>query len=109
PPACHAARRVCGPGSPRPALLAELFNSAALGVGVAGTSGKSTTVGMLGWILHRAGKNPTIMNGADMKNFIDVGSPVASARIGEDELFVSQLDQSDGSDALFEPRVAVVN
>ena len=50
------------------------------------------------------------MNGADMKNFIDVGSPVASARIGEDELFVSELDESDGSIALFEPRVeAVVN
>ena len=36
--------------SSRARLLAELFNSAALGVGVAGTSGKSTTVGMLGWI-----------------------------------------------------------
>ena len=49
------------------------------------------------------------MNGADMKNFIDVGSAVASARIGEDELFVSELDESDGSIALFEPRVAVMN
>jgi UDP-N-acetylmuramate--alanine ligase len=93
----------------RATLLAELFNSAALGVGVAGTSGKSTTVGMLGWILHRAGKSPTIMNGADMKNFIDVGSPFASAKIGEGEVFVSELDESDGSITLFEPRVAVLN
>ena len=108
-PDVQAARRIGAAVTTRPRLLAELFNSAALGVGVAGTSGKSTTVGMLGWILHRAGKNPTIMNGADMKNFIDVGSPVASARIGEDELFVSELDESDGSIALFEPRVAVVN
>ena len=49
------------------------------------------------------------MNGADMKNFIDVASPFASARIGDDEVFVSELDESDGSIALFEPRVAVVN
>src|SRR5215471_10674652 len=108
-PDVQAARRVGAPVITRARLLAELFNSAALGVGVAGTSGKSTTVGMLGWILHRAGKNPTIINGADMKNFIDVGSPFASARIGEGELFVSELDESDGSISLFEPRVAVLN
>ena len=64
---------------------------------------------MLGWILHRAGKSPTIINGADMKNFIDVSSPFASARIGEGEVFVSEVDESDGSITFFEPRVAVVN
>ena len=63
---------------------------------------------MLGWILHRAGKSPTIINGADMKNFIDVSSPFASARIGEGEVFVSEVDESDGSITFFEPRVAVV-
>src|SRR5215472_10913387 len=108
-PDVQAARRIGAVVTTRAKVLAELFNSAALGVGVAGTSGKSTTVGMLGWILHCAGKNPTIMNGADMKNFIEVGSPFASARIGEGELFVSELDESDGSITLFEPRVAVVN
>ena len=50
----QAARRIGAAVTTRATLLAELFNSAALGVGVAGTSGKSTTVGMLGWILHRA-------------------------------------------------------
>ena len=49
------------------------------------------------------------MNGADMKNFVDVGSPFASARIGQGEVFVSEVDESDGSITLFEPRVAVVN
>ena len=108
-PDVQAARRIGAAITTRAKLLAELFNSAALGVGVAGTSGKSTTVGMVGSILHRAGKSPTIMNGADMKNFIDVGSPFASARIGEDEVFVSELDESDGSITLFEPRIALVN
>src|SRR5437588_12112228 len=108
-PDVQAARRIGAAVVTRARLLAELFNGAALGVGVAGTSGKSTTVGMVGWILHRAGKNPTIMNGADMKNFIDAGSPFASARIGEGEVFVSEVDESDGSIAFFEPRLAIVN
>ena len=105
----QAARRIGAAVITRARLLAELFNSAVSSVGVAGTSGKSTTVGMVGWILQRAGKDPTIMNGADMKNFIGVGSPFASARIGGGEVFVSEVDESDGSITLFEPGVAVVN
>src|SRR5580693_387421 len=108
-PDVQAARRVGATVTTRAKLLAELFNAATLGVGVAGTSGKSTTVGMIGWILHRAGKSPTIMNGADMKNFVAAASPFASARIGEGEAFVSEVDESDGSIAFFEPRIAVVN
>jgi len=105
----QAARRIGAAVTTRARLLAQLFNRAALGVGVAGTSGKSTTVGMIGWILHRAGRSPTIMNGADMKNFIDAGSPFASARVGDGDIFVSEVDESDGSIAYFEPRVALVN
>jgi UDP-N-acetylmuramate--alanine ligase len=108
-PDVQAARRVGAAVTTRAKLLAELFNAAALGVGVAGTSGKSTTVGMIGWILHRAGKSPTIMNGADMKNFVAADAPFASARIGEGEVFVSEVDESDGSIAFFAPRIAVVN
>src|SRR5499433_2462817 len=108
-PDVQAARRVGAPVITRARLLAQLFNGATLGVGVAGTSGKSTTVGMIGWILHCAGRSPTIMNGADMKNFIAVDSPFASARIGAGDVFVSEVDESDGSIAFFEPRVAVVN
>jgi UDP-N-acetylmuramate--alanine ligase len=108
-PDVQAARRIGAAVMTRAQLLAELFNRAVLNVGVAGTSGKSTTVGMIGWILHRAGKNPTIMNGADMNNFIDSGSPFASALVGDSDIFVSEVDESDGSIALFKPRVAVVN
>jgi UDP-N-acetylmuramate--alanine ligase len=105
----QAARRVGNAVTTRAQLLAQLFNGAASSIGVAGTSGKSTTVGMIGWILHGAGRSPTIMNGADMKNFIDLGSPFASARVGEGDVFVSEVDESDGSIAFFAPRVAVVN
>ena len=108
-PDVQAARRIGSAIVTRAQLLAQLFNAARLRIGVAGTSGKSTTVGMLGWILHRAGLNPTIVNGADMKDFMDTGSPFASASIGKNGIFVSEVDESDGSIAFFDPRVAVVN
>src|SRR5262249_12447907 len=108
-PDVQAARRVGAAIITRAGLLTKLFNGAPLSVGVAGTSGKSTTVGLIGWILHRAGKSPTIMNGADMKNFMDAGALFASAKVGDGDIFVSEVDESDGSIAFFEPRVAVVN
>src|SRR5216684_490537 len=108
-PDVQAARRIGAAVTTRARLLAELFNASGRGIGVAGTSGKSTTTGMIGWILHRAGRNPTIMNGAEMKNFISNGSTFAAARIGDGEEFVCEVDESDGSIALFAARVAVVN
>src|SRR4051812_7633754 len=108
-PDVQAARRIGAAVTTRAQLLAALFNAAPVSVGVAGTSGKSSTVGMIGWILHRAGKRPTIMNGAIMKNFVAMDSPFASARVGEGEAFVSEVDESDGSIAFFAPRVAVLN
>jgi UDP-N-acetylmuramate--alanine ligase len=108
-PDVQAARRLGATLITRAKLLAELFNNAGLAIGVAGTSGKSTTVGMIGWILHRAGRSPTIMNGADMNNFSGTESPFASARVGNGDIFVSEIDESDGSIAFFQPRVAIVN
>ncbi|HTK33969.1 MAG TPA: Mur ligase family protein [Caulobacteraceae bacterium] len=105
----QAARRIGAPIVTRPELLAELFNAASVSVGVAGTSGKSTTTAMIGWILHRAGFDPTIMNGAEMKNFATPEAPSSSAVIGSGKLFVSEVDESDGSIARYVPRVAVVN
>ncbi|MFI4974497.1 MAG: glutamate ligase domain-containing protein [Caulobacterales bacterium] len=107
-PDVQAARRVGAPILTRAELLAELFNAAEVGVGVAGTSGKSTTTAMLGWILASAGLDPTIMNGAEMKNFAGPDTPFASARVGAGPDFVSEVDESDGSIALYRPKVAVV-
>nr|WP_315457409.1 Mur ligase family protein [uncultured Sphingorhabdus sp.] len=93
----------------RAELLADLFNSAPRSVAVGGTSGKSTVTGMIGWILTDAGLDPTIMNGAVMKNFVADDAPFASARVGQGNVFVSEVDESDGSIALFTPEVAVLN
>jgi len=87
----------------RAELLAELFNAAPSSIAVGGTSGKSTVTGMIGWILDRAGRDPTIMNGAVIKNY---GS---GSRVGGGGVFVSEVDESDGSIALYRPGVAVLN
>jgi len=92
----------------RPELLAELLNRAHHSVAVGGTSGKSTVTGMIGWILHAAHRQPTVMNGAVMKNFVTPSAPFASALVGDPELFVSEVDESDGSIALYRPEVAVL-
>ena len=92
----------------RPEFLAKLLNSAQRSVAVGGTSGKSTVTGMIGWILHACHRQPTVMNGAVMKNFVTPSAPFASALVGDPELFVSEVDESDGSIALYKPEVAVL-
>lgn len=93
-------------------LLAMLFNAAPRSIAIGGTSGKSTVTGMTGWILTEAGRDPTIMNGAVMKNFARTDAPFASARVGSADsgggIFVSEVDESDGSIALYQPGVAVL-
>ncbi|MFN3877124.1 MAG: UDP-N-acetylmuramate--L-alanine ligase [Brevundimonas sp.] len=108
-PDIGAAKRAGAIIKTRPQLLSEIFNAAPTSVGVAGTSGKSTITGMIAWILHQTGRNPTVMNGAVMKNFADADHPFASALIGGPDLFVSEVDESDGSIAGYDPTVAVVS
>jgi UDP-N-acetylmuramate--alanine ligase len=96
------------PRMSRAELLARLFNASPTGIAIGGTSGKSTVTGMAGWIMHSAGRDPTIMNGAVMKNFVSSDAPFASARVGHGGIFVSEVDESDGSIALYNPAVAAL-
>lgn len=92
----------------RAQCLSALFNAAANPIAIAGTSGKSTVTGMIGWILTEAGRDPVIVNGAVMKNFVDPATPFAAARIGQGADFVAEVDESDGSIALYRPAVGVL-
>ena len=107
-PDVRAAKRIGAQMTTRAEQLAALFNAAPCGVAVGGTSGKSTTTGMIGWILAQAGKGPTIVNGAVMRNFITDAMPFAGAVVGDGGAFVAEVDESDGSIALFRPRIAVL-
>ena len=109
----QCSRRGAGQGArsralTRPQFLARLLNDAQRSVAVGGTSGKSTVTGMIGWILHACHRQPTVMNGAVMKNFVTPSAPFASALVGDPELFVSEVDESDGSIALYQPEIAVL-
>lgn len=48
----------------RPALLAEIVNAGGPGVAIAGTSGKSTITGMVGWLTREATLPATVLGGA---------------------------------------------
>jgi UDP-N-acetylmuramate: L-alanyl-gamma-D-glutamyl-meso-diaminopimelate ligase len=77
---------------------------------VAGTHGKTTTTGMLTWILEHQGFNPGFLIGGIPLNF------GLSARLGESDFFVIEADEYDS--AFFDkrskfvhyrPRTAVLN
>src|SRR6476661_4889447 len=102
------ARELGLPHLTRPQFLARLLNDAQRSVAVGGTSGKSTVTGMIGCILHACHRQPTVMNGAVMKNFVTPSAQFASALVGDPELFVSEVDESDGSIALYKPEIAVL-
>lgn len=92
----------------RAELLSSLFNVAKVRVGVAGTSGKSTTTGMIAYALSRLNMNPTMMNGAVVRDFQDKNNPYATYLNGSTDLFVSEIDESDGSVEFYNPTHAIL-
>lgn len=91
----------------RPELLASLFNAAHRGVAIAGTSGKTTTTGMCGYLLHALQADPTVMNGGVFRNF-EQDNPDCCALVGQSDIFVTECDESDGSIALYRPHIATL-
>lgn len=89
-------------------LLAQNFNQAEQKIAVAGTSGKTTVTGMIGFILHELRQQPTVMNGGVFKNF-KKDNPYCSALVGDGGVFVTEADESDGSIALYNPDIAILN
>jgi UDP-N-acetylmuramate--alanine ligase len=63
-PEMRAARALGIERVPRPALLAEVVDAGRPGIAIAGTSGKSTITGMVGWVTREAGVPATVLGGA---------------------------------------------
>src|SRR5258706_2383769 len=63
-PEARAARALGLERVPRPALLAEIVDAGRPGVAIAGTSGKSTITGMVGWVTGESGVAATVLGSA---------------------------------------------
>jgi UDP-N-acetylmuramate: L-alanyl-gamma-D-glutamyl-meso-diaminopimelate ligase len=84
-----------------PQWLAERLLADRWVLAVAGTHGKTTTAGMLAWILERAGLEPGFLIGGVPANFGD------SARLGGGKCFVIEADEYDT--AFFDKRSKFVH
>lgn len=82
-------------------INAWLLNSRK-GIAVAGSHGKTTTTSMIGYVLHSAGVDPTIVIGGEST---DLGT---GAILGKSDWLVSEADESDGSFVTLKPAIAVV-
>ncbi|HOW98842.1 MAG TPA: Mur ligase domain-containing protein [Kiritimatiellia bacterium] len=85
----------------RAEMLARLVRGRRL-LAVAGTSGKTTVTGLVGWLLERCGRNPTIVNGGAVLGWKGPRS-LGNFRAGRDDLWVIEADESDRSFLQFDP------
>lgn len=76
-------------------------------IAVTGTSGKSTVTGMLGWLLEQLGRDPTVVNGAPVVNWMSA-SRLGSVRWGSGGTWVIEADESDRSLLKFHPEHAII-
>jgi UDP-N-acetylmuramate--alanine ligase len=86
---------------PRGACLVELMAGART-LAISGSHGKTSTTWFAGHLLTRGGADPVVMVGGA------VGSLGGGARVGRGDIFVAEVDESDGSFAGVRPLVAVV-
>jgi len=101
-----AAQRLGVPVLRRSEMLARLTCGRRL-VGIAGTSGKTTVTGMLGWVLTSLGCDPTVVNGGALLDWATDRAP-GNVRIGASDLWVLELDESDRSLPMFRPHRAII-
>ncbi|MBT3879614.1 MAG: UDP-N-acetylmuramate--L-alanine ligase [Candidatus Scalindua sp.] len=87
-------------------LLGSLFNNKH-GIAIGGSNGKTTVCGMTSWILDEAGRDPTVVGGGYVKNFI-TDTSLGNSRFGRSETVVIEADESDGSLIKYMPKVSVI-
>ena len=105
-PELRAARALGLECLPRPQLLAEVVNTANPGVAISGTSGKSTVVGMLGWLLREGGIKATVLGGAD---FVAEGSGGCFVAGPAEGPAVAEACESDGTLVGYRPTIGLIH
>jgi UDP-N-acetylmuramate--alanine ligase len=100
-PEVEAARRRGIPVIRRAEMLGEI-SRLKWGIAVAGTHGKTTTTSLTGFVLTRAGLDPTVVVGGRM-HFLG-----AHARLGRSEYLVCEADEFDRSFLALSPVLALI-
>lgn len=100
-PELAAARRRGLPIISHAEALGELMADR-VGIGVAGTHGKSTTTALIAHILACAGRDPTLIGGAEAIDFGD------SSHLGSGPELVAEADEYDRRLLALHPRLAVI-
>jgi UDP-N-acetylmuramate--alanine ligase len=90
----------------RPGFLSEIvseFNT----IAVAGTSGKSTTSGMLAFLMNEIGLEPNFIGGGRVKQFKTKSNP-GNAIVGNSDLLIIEACESDGSIIKYHPVYSII-
>ncbi len=102
-----AANQAGVPMRHRAEMLAALAKGRRV-VAVAGTAGKTTTTGMVGWTLEQLGADPTVVNGGALVDWADATRVGNVRRGGADTPWIVEVDESDRSLLNFHPDWSVL-
>ncbi len=100
------ARRIGVPIQTRPEYLAKIVAEFKT-IAVAGTSGKSTTAGMLAFLMQRLGMRPNFIGGGRVKQF-KTEHNAGNAITGDSELLVMEACESDGTIVNYKPEHSII-
>lgn len=100
-PEVTKAKAVGIPMKTRPLLLAEIVTQFDT-IAVAGTSGKSTTAGMLAFLMQRLGMKPNYIGGGRVRQFRTPNNP-GNALTGDSGDLVIEACESDGTIIHYKP------
>lgn len=101
-----SAKKLKTPVSYRQDELKKIFRKYS-GIAVAGTSGKTTVVGMIGCVFDVAGQDITVINGGIIRNYV-TKKDIGNVHIGRLPYFCIETDESEGDLKGYYPEIAVI-
>lgn len=107
-PDIKAAKQQNIPLKTRPQLLSEIFHQYKYGIAVGGTSGKTTTTAMIGYILDHANLKPCMINGGLLRDY-EHRAGIPNIIYNNNDICVAEADESNGSIDFYNPYISVVN